>query len=130
MVTEPSGLRVCPGRPFQSIASPATGMRSSVSVTSPPIVGLAEPLVEALRAGGAAVGVYAEIATEPAVATVEAAMAAARAFEPDAVVGLGGGSAIDVANVIAPEHLQLMTADAEASMGGLAGGMDLGGMLG
>jgi alcohol dehydrogenase class IV len=58
-------------------------------------------LAAALQKGGAAVSVYAEIATEPAVATVEAAMSAARAFEPDAVVGLGGGSAIDVAKVVA-----------------------------
>jgi alcohol dehydrogenase class IV len=79
----------------------AQGKARVFVVTSPPIVGLTEPLVEALREGGAEVTVYAEVATEPAVATVEAAMAAARAFEPDAVVGFGGGSAIDVAKVVA-----------------------------
>jgi len=70
-------------------------------VTSPPIVGLTEPLVEALRADGVEVSIYDEIATEPAVATAEGAMSEARAFEPDAVIGLGGGSAIDVAKVVA-----------------------------
>ncbi len=79
----------------------ALGFKRVFIVTSPPIVGLAEPLVEALRADGAAVAVYAEIATEPSVSMVEAAMSAARAFEPDAVIGLGGGSAIDVAKVVA-----------------------------
>ena len=79
----------------------ALGFKRVFLVTSPPIVGLTEPLVEALQADGATVTVYAEIATEPAVATVEAAMSAARAFEPDAVIGLGGGSAIDVAKVVA-----------------------------
>jgi alcohol dehydrogenase class IV len=79
----------------------ALGKKRVFLVTSPPIVGLTEPLVEALRADGAEVSVYAEVATEPAVATVEAAMSAARAFEPDAVIGLGGGSAIDVAKVVA-----------------------------
>jgi alcohol dehydrogenase class IV len=79
----------------------ALGKKRVFLVTSPPIVGLTESLVEALQAGGAAVVVYAEIATEPAIATVKAAMAAARAFGPDAVVGLGGGSAIDVAKVVA-----------------------------
>lgn len=78
----------------------ALGLKRVFVVTSPPIVGLTEPLVEALRADGAAVTVYAEVATEPAVAMVEAAMSAARAFEPDAVIGLGGGSAIDVAKVV------------------------------
>jgi alcohol dehydrogenase class IV len=79
----------------------ALGKKRVFCVTSPPIVGLTEPLVEALQADGVEVSVYAEIATEPAVATVEAAMSAARAFKPDAVVGLGGGSAIDVAKVVA-----------------------------
>ena len=79
----------------------ALGKKRVFLVTSPPIVGLTEPLVEALQAEGTAVEVYPEIATEPAIATVEAAMAAARAFAPDAVVGLGGGSAIDVAKVVA-----------------------------
>ena len=79
----------------------ALGKKRVFVVSSPPIVRLTEPLAEALRVGGAVVRVYAEISTEPAVATVEAAMAAARAFEPDAVIGFGGGSAIDVAKVVA-----------------------------
>ena len=79
----------------------ALGLGRVFIVTSPPIIGLAEPLADALREGGASVTIYAEIATEPAVSTFEAAMAAARAFDPDAVVGLGGGSAIDVAKLIA-----------------------------
>jgi alcohol dehydrogenase class IV len=79
----------------------AEGFKRALIVTSPPIVGLAEPLADALKAGGAAVRVYAEIATEPSVSTFEAALEAARAFEPDAVIGLGGGSAIDVAKLVA-----------------------------
>ena len=49
----------------------ALAKRRVFLVTSPPIVGLTEPLVAALRADGAAVEVYAEIATEPAIATVD-----------------------------------------------------------
>jgi alcohol dehydrogenase class IV len=79
----------------------ALGKTRVFIVSSPPIVRLTEPLAEALRAWGTEVSVYAEVATEPAVAMVEAAMSAARAFEPDAVIGLGGGSAIDVAKVVA-----------------------------
>jgi alcohol dehydrogenase class IV len=70
-------------------------------VTSPPIVGLAEPLVEALQAGGALVTLYPEIATEPTIETFEQALHAARRAEPQAVIGLGGGSAMDVAKLVA-----------------------------
>ena len=79
----------------------ALALKRAFLVTSPPIVGLAEPIAAALRAAGVAVTVYAGIAAEPAVATLEAALQAARAAQPDAVVGLGGGSAMDVAKLVA-----------------------------
>jgi alcohol dehydrogenase class IV len=79
----------------------AQGFKRALIVTSPPIVELTEPLAGALKAGGVAVMVYAEIATEPSVSTFETALEVARAFEPDAMIGLGGGSAIDVAKLVA-----------------------------
>jgi alcohol dehydrogenase class IV len=79
----------------------ALGLSRVFIVTSPPIVGLVEPLADALEKGGASVTIYPEIATEPAIATLEAAMEAAREAEPDAVIGLGGGSAMDVAKLVA-----------------------------
>jgi alcohol dehydrogenase class IV len=79
----------------------ALGLERAFVVTSPPIVGLAEPLAGALREEGAAVSIYDGIATEPSIAAFETTLEAARAFEPDAVIGLGGGSAIDVAKLVA-----------------------------
>jgi alcohol dehydrogenase class IV len=79
----------------------AEDLRRVLVVTSPPIVGLAEPLVADLQEGGAAVSIFDGIATEPAISTFEAAMAMAREAEVDAVVGLGGGSAMDVAKLVA-----------------------------
>jgi alcohol dehydrogenase class IV len=79
----------------------ALGLERAFIVTSPPIVGLAEPLAGALREEGAAVSIYADIATEPSIAAFETTLEAARAFKPDAVIGLGGGSAIDVAKLVA-----------------------------
>jgi alcohol dehydrogenase class IV len=70
-------------------------------VTSPPIVGLAERLVGVLRQGGASVTICSEVATEPAVSTFETALDAARETKADAVIGLGGGSAMDVAKLVA-----------------------------
>ena len=51
----------------------AEGFKRALIVTSPPIIGLAGPLADALKAGGAAVMVYAEIATEPSVSMFETA---------------------------------------------------------
>jgi alcohol dehydrogenase class IV len=77
------------------------GLRRAFVITSPPIVDLAAPLADALRQGGASVTIYGQIATEPAVATFRAAVDAARNVEPDAVIGLGGGSPMDVAKLVA-----------------------------
>ncbi|MBC7234579.1 MAG: iron-containing alcohol dehydrogenase [Chloroflexi bacterium] len=82
----------------------ARGARRVFLVSSPPLTALYAPLAEALRAGGAEVYVHAEIDREPTVRMAEEAVAAARAFVPDAVVGLGGGSALDVAKVVAALH--------------------------
>lgn len=79
----------------------ALGVDCVFMVTSPPIVGLAEPVVEALRQAGANVIVYSGIAEEPSVASFQEALAAARSAKPDAVIGLGGGSAMDVAKLVA-----------------------------
>jgi alcohol dehydrogenase class IV len=79
----------------------ALGWRRAFIVTSPPITSLAAPLVKVMEAHGASATIYAEIATEPSVSTFEAAVGAAREAEPDAVIGLGGGSAMDVAKLVA-----------------------------
>jgi alcohol dehydrogenase class IV len=70
-------------------------------VTSPPVAVLVEPLADTLTRAGVSVIVYDQIDAEPAVATVEAALLAARTARADAVLGIGGGSAMDVAKVVA-----------------------------
>jgi alcohol dehydrogenase class IV len=44
---------------------------------------------------------YTDIPPEPDLPAVEAVLAAARAFRPDLVIGLGGGSVMDVAKLVA-----------------------------
>jgi len=64
--------------------------------------GLVEPARAALAAAGHAVTVLDDTPPEPEVKDVEAVLAAARAAGPvDLVVGIGGGSAMDVAKVVA-----------------------------
>lgn len=82
----------------------SSGVRRVFVVTSPPLVGLVEPLATALRRGGVGLTVYPEIATEPTIDTFHDALRAARAASPEAVVGVGGGSALDVAKLVAALH--------------------------
>lgn len=56
--------------------------------------------VDRLTLGGK-IEVFDAIPGEPDVATLEAALAAARRIKPQAVIGLGGGSVLDVAKLVA-----------------------------
>jgi alcohol dehydrogenase class IV len=77
------------------------GLRRVLVVTSPPIQQHAERIAAPLQASGVEAGLYAGIEREPAIRDFEAALAAAQALRPQAVVGVGGGSALDVAKLVA-----------------------------
>lgn len=77
------------------------GATSVFIVTTPPTLGLCTPLVEALRARGIWVTLWSDLVGEPTISEFGTALAAARACGADAVVGLGGGSAMDVAKLVA-----------------------------
>lgn len=57
-------------------------------------------IVEQLGKAGAEVKVFSEVDPEPLVSTAEAGVKVATAFGPDLVVGVGGGSAMDMAKAI------------------------------
>lgn len=77
------------------------GASSVFLVTTAPIRHLCEPLVAALRARGMTVTIWHDMAGEPTLDEFQHALEAARAGAPDAVIGLGGGSAMDVAKLVA-----------------------------
>jgi len=64
-------------------------------------LGLAAPIQSALEAAGATVALYAEIAGEPKATQIDAAAEAARRQGAEAVIALGGGSALDIGKVAA-----------------------------
>ncbi len=72
-------------------------------VTDPVLVaaGLAERIVGPLQAAGLEVAVWDGGEPEPSLGTALAAVDQARAFVPDAVLGLGGGSNMDLAKITA-----------------------------
>src|SRR6185295_14842647 len=69
--------------------------RSVLLVTAPPLLDMAAPLIGELRRAGADVTVWSDARQEPTIRDFDAALAIARDAKADAVVGLGGGSAMD-----------------------------------
>ena len=77
--------------------------RSLLVITDPGLVkvGLIEPALQALGAAGVAAALFSDVEADPPEAVIEAAVAAARAAGATAVIGLGGGSSMDVAKLVA-----------------------------
>lgn len=89
----------CSARLAEEIAG--LGLRRIYVVASPTASRHGEALVASWRATGALVEVNASVDQEPDIARFEAVLAGARQFAPDGIVGLGGGSPLDVAKLVA-----------------------------
>ncbi len=79
----------------------AAGCRRVLLITGAPIRALCDGPVRALEAAGCAVELLEASEGEPTLADLDAALDVARRFEADGVIGLGGGSAMDVAKLVA-----------------------------
>ena len=77
------------------------GVKRVLFVTGSSTGRLAEPLMKQLREAGVQVEIDSTITGEPTMAMFERALMRARGYKPDAVVGLGGGSALDTAKLVA-----------------------------
>src|SRR3954464_5888114 len=66
-----------------------------------PIRGRIDPLIAELEKAGKAVLVSTEVVPEPPLEALEILLAPVRKFSPDAIVGIGGGSAMDLAKLVA-----------------------------
>jgi alcohol dehydrogenase class IV len=64
-------------------------------------VGLVEPALKALKAAHVAVAIYDGVVADPPESVVMAAVAAAQQAGAQGVIGLGGGSSLDVAKLVA-----------------------------
>lgn len=70
-------------------------------LTAPPIAPLIAPAIAQLKAGGTAVEVLSDITAEPTLTDFNRMLEQARRFGADSVAGIGGGSVLDVAKLVA-----------------------------
>jgi alcohol dehydrogenase len=80
-----------------------TGAKSALIVTDETMerLGVAERIAETVRKGGVEVSVFSKVEPEPSVETTDEAAKIARGMNAGAVIGLGGGSSMDVAKAVA-----------------------------
>ena len=77
------------------------GLKRLFVLTAPPIRPLIDDALSQLQQAGIATEVYQDIVAEPTVNDFLAILEVARQFEADSVVGIGGGSVLDVAKLVA-----------------------------
>lgn len=96
---------VCQSGGLGQLGSLAQGLSVSRAfvITDPGIVacGFAVQALAALAAAGIVGEIFDKVQADPPIGVVEAAVEAARAFGADGVIGLGGGSSLDTAKVVA-----------------------------
>ena len=81
----------------------ALGVERPMIVTDPTLVevGVVDPIISALEAGGIDYDLYDKVEPNPRVDTVESGVERVESGDRDGVVGIGGGSSMDTAKAIA-----------------------------
>jgi alcohol dehydrogenase class IV len=77
------------------------GLHRVFIVTASPILPVIQPLVDGLKRRQLSVTVYDKVSIEPTVEIFNDALRLATKAKADAVIGIGGGSALDVAKLVA-----------------------------
>lgn len=77
------------------------GWKRLFVITSPQVAGMQVALFDGWRASGLVVEVCSAVDREPEIALFEQVLDTARAFRPDVVLGVGGGSPLDVSKLVA-----------------------------
>ncbi len=77
------------------------GLQRLMVLTAPPILPLIEEPLASLKAAGVSIEIFQNILAEPTVNDFKAILQVARDFKADSVVGIGGGSVLDVTKLVA-----------------------------
>jgi alcohol dehydrogenase len=79
----------------------ASGTKRIFLLSVPPVLDLIQPCLKKLNRAGIQVHVTTEIAAEPSFSEFETILGEARGYHPDSIAGIGGGSVMDMAKLIA-----------------------------
>lgn len=77
------------------------GYKRLFVLTAPPIIPLIESTIDALTKAEVSIEVFSNILAEPSLGDFNEILKVAREFGADSVVGIGGGSVLDVAKLVA-----------------------------
>ena len=77
------------------------GFKHMFVLTAPPILPLIEEPLAELKAAGISIETYQDIVAEPTVNDFKKILEVARGFKADSVIGIGGGSVLDVTKLVA-----------------------------
>ena len=77
------------------------GLQRLFVLTAPPIRPLIEEPLEVLHKAGISIEIFQNILAEPTVNDFKAILEVAREFKADSIVGIGGGSVLDVTKLVA-----------------------------
>lgn len=77
------------------------GLKRLFVLTAPPILPLIEEPLNVLKTAGTSIEVFDQIMAEPTLNDFNGIVERARQFDADSVVGIGGGSVLDVAKLVA-----------------------------
>ncbi len=96
----PSVIEFGSGR-LEKLKEHLGGCRRVFILSDPPIMTKIEPVVGELKSQSIEVQVSTDVVPEPPFEALERLLEPVRTFDPDAVVGVGGGSAMDLAKLVA-----------------------------
>ena len=77
------------------------GFKRLFILTAPPIVPLIQPMVDKLTGAGVSIEIFDRIMQEPSVTDFKNILEVARHFKADSVIGVGGGSVLDITKLVA-----------------------------
>ena len=77
------------------------GLQRLMVLTAPPILPLIEEPLANLKAAGVSIKIFQDIVAEPTVNDFKKILEVARQFKADSIVGIGGGSVLDVTKLVA-----------------------------
>ena len=77
------------------------GLQRLMVLTAPPILPLIEETLANLKAAGVSIEIFQDILAEPTVNDFKKILEVVRQFKADSVVGIGGGSVLDVTKLVA-----------------------------